>query len=144
MKRRFLLNVILLAAVFCSNTVFAQNVLDNKNYRVHAFKRGDNSIISTSNYAEVIPPMSVFIPNAFTPNGDGINDTFGVKGEGIQDFTLRIYNRWGELVFESKNPRQQWDGLYNGKPAKNDTYVYKLFASGSDTETKAGSVTLVR
>ncbi|MCX6290547.1 MAG: gliding motility-associated C-terminal domain-containing protein [Bacteroidetes bacterium] len=129
--------------LFCIS-VSAQNILDNKLYRVNAYKKGDHQVVSTSNYAEVIPPLSVFIPNAFTPNGDGINDTFGVKGEGIQNYTLRIFNRWGEVVFESLNPKQQWDGTVKGNPAQSDTYVYKLFAYGSESVARTGSVTLVR
>jgi len=127
-----------------STILSAQNVLDNKVYRVIAFKTGNPGVSSTSNYAEVIPPLSVFIPDAFTPNGDGINDTFGVKGEGIQNFNLKIFNRWGEEVFESNNPKQQWDGTYNGKPAQNDMYVYQLTAAGIGSKIRTGSVTLVR
>ena len=127
-----------------SNSLFAQSVLDNKIYRVTGYKAGNNSIVSTSNYAEVIPPLSVFIPNAFTPNGDGINDTFGVKGEGIKKFTMRVFDRWGEVIFESRNPKQQWDGTYQGKPAQSDVYVYQFTAVGEKSETRSGSVTLVR
>ena len=83
----------------------AQNVLDNKTYRVTALQRGNNSITSMSNYAEVIPPLSIYIQNAFTPNGDGMNDVFGVKGEGIRIFHLYVYDRWSEVVFESTNPK---------------------------------------
>jgi gliding motility-associated-like protein len=121
-----------------------QNILENKVYRVTAIKRGENSITSTSNYAEVIPPLSIFIPNAFTPNGDGINDQFGVKGEGIKNYHLYIYDRWGEVIFESSNPRQQWDGNYEGKPAQEGTYVVQLYAYGLEKGSKTASVTLVR
>ena len=144
MKRNLPFVLILLTGALFSKSLTAQNVLDNKVYRVTAYRSGSNSITSMSNYAEVIPPLSVFIPDAFTPNGDGINDTFGVKGEGIQNFTLRIFNRWGEVVFESYNPKQQWDGTYAGKPVKGDMYVYQLVASGIGTGSRTGSVALVR
>lgn len=97
-----------------------------------------------SNYAEVIPPLSIYIPNAFTPNGDGMNDAFGVKGEGIRNFHLYIYNRWGEVIFETTNPKQQWDGSYAGNPVEQGVYVYQVFASGFGKNSKTGSVTLVR
>lgn len=122
----------------------AQNVLDNKVYRVTAIQRGNNSITSMSNYTEVIPPLSIYIPNAFTPNGDGINDAFGVKGEGIRNYHLYVYNRWGEVVFESTNPKQQWDGNYAGNPVEQGVYVYQVFASGLGKNSRTGSVTLVR
>ena len=122
----------------------AQNVLDNKVYRVTAIQRGNNSITSMSNYAEVIPPLSIYIPNAFTPNGDGINDAFGVKGEGIRNYHLYVYNRWGEVVFESTNPKQQWDGNYAGNPVEQGVYVYQVFAAGLGKNSKTGSVRLVR
>ena len=112
-------------------------------YRVTAYKSGNNTIASTSNYAEVIPPVSIYIPSAFTPNGDGINDTFGVKGEGISDFHIYIYDRWGEVIFESTNPRTQWDGKFKGKSVENGTYVYQLFAAGYSGKGKTGAVTLV-
>ena len=122
----------------------AQNVLENKTYRVTALQRGNNSITSMSNYAEVIPPLSIYIPNAFTPNGDGMNDVFGVKGEGIRNFHLYVYDRWGEVVFETTNPKQQWDGNYAGNPVEQGVYVYQVFASGLGKNSKTGSVTLVR
>src|SRR6185295_2220503 len=120
MKKRLPYELILLVSLLFTNSLFAQNILENKMYRVTAYKSGNNNIVSTSNYAEVIPPLSVFIPNAFTPNGDGINDTFGVKGEGIKNFVMRVYDRWGEVIFESENAKQQWDGTYKGKPAQSD------------------------
>src|SRR5437868_6190629 len=121
----------------------AQNVGESKTYKVTAFKQGNTSITSTSNYAEVIPPLHLYIPSAFTPNGDGINDAFGVKGEGIVNYHLYIYDRWGKVLFESTNPNQQWDGKYGGEPAQSDTYTYQLFAAGLGSKGKTGAVTLV-
>jgi gliding motility-associated-like protein len=144
MKKKIPFAMIVIAASIISNTLFAQNVLDNKVYRVTAYKNGNPGIMSVSNYVEVVPPLSVFIPDAFTPNGDGINDLFGVKGEGLTNFNLRIFNRWGEVLFESSNPKQQWDGTYKGKPVQGDTYVYQLYASGLGSKIRTGSVTLVR
>jgi gliding motility-associated-like protein len=121
----------------------AQNVLDNSVYRVTAYKRGNTAITSTSNYAEVIPPVSIYIPSAFTPNGDGMNDTFGVKGEGISDFRILVYDRWGEVIFESTEAKKQWDGKYKGRPVEQGNYVYQLFASGVNSRGKTGSVTVI-
>lgn len=125
---------------YCSR---AQSVSEDKTYRVTAYKRGNTTISSTSNYTEVTPPLHLYIPSAFSPNGDGLNDTFGVKGEGIKNYHLYIYNRWGEVLFESTNPKQQWDGTFSGRPAEQGTYVYQLFASGIESKGKTGAVTLV-
>ena len=71
----------------------------------------------------------VFVPNAFTPNGDGLNDILMVRGKGITVKLFRIFNRWGELVYEQKNfnpndPRFGWDGKVRGVPATPDVFVY--------------------
>jgi gliding motility-associated-like protein len=120
----------------------AQSVLDNRVYRVTAYKLGNTSVTSVSNYAEVIPPLSIYIPNAFTPNGDGINDSFGVKGEGIKDFRLVIFNRWGDVIFESTEPRKLWDGRVAGKPVEQGVYVYQLYANGNK-KGRTGSVSVI-
>ena len=136
--------IIFFFSLFLSQAVTskAQNIVDNKVYRVTAFKNGSTTINSTSNYAEIAPPLSMYIPSAFTPNGDGINDVFGVKGQGIKDFQILVYNRWGEVIFESNEARKQWDGKYNGNPVEQGTYVYKLFASG-EKKAKTGAVTVI-
>ena len=71
----------------------------------------------------------VFIPNAFTPDGDGLNDILMIRGTGISVKTFRIFNRWGELVFERTNfnandPNYGWDGKIRGVPATPDVFVY--------------------
>jgi gliding motility-associated-like protein len=69
---------------------------------------------------------SLYVPNTFTPNGDGINDFFTIKGKEIKTFQLYIFNRWGELIFESDNMDYQWDGAHNGRQVLIDTYVWKV------------------
>jgi gliding motility-associated-like protein len=74
----------------------------------------------------------VFIPNSFTPNGDGKNDYFFPRGDGIERMSIfRVFNRWGELVFERSNvalndERAGWDGTYKGKTLPPDVYVYTM------------------
>ncbi|HXH18103.1 MAG TPA: gliding motility-associated C-terminal domain-containing protein, partial [Chitinophagales bacterium] len=96
---------------------------------------------------------SIYVPNAFSPNGDGYNDQFNVMGRGITEMHLRVYNRWGELIFETRsmNLTDGWDGTYKGKPLNPDVFVYHVevvFCDGtrliSGSPYKKGSVTLLR
>ncbi len=86
------------------------------------------------------------VPNAFTPNGDGVNDKAVVIGFGITRMTFRIYNRWGQLVFETNDRKQGWDGRFNGKPQPMEVYAYTLDAEYFDgkKERKQGDITLIR
>jgi gliding motility-associated-like protein len=61
---------------------------------------------------DIVPKISYFLPNAFTPNNDGVNDIYMGAGhfEYIQDFSMQIYNRWGEMIYENKNPFDFWNG----------------------------------
>ncbi|MBL0339536.1 MAG: gliding motility-associated C-terminal domain-containing protein [Bacteroidetes bacterium] len=93
----------------------AQNVEASRKYRVVAYKNGNSSVTSTSNTTEVVPYMSIYIPNSFTPNGDGMNDSFGAYGEAIKEFRMQIFNRWGQMIFEANNVEYRWDGTYNGE-----------------------------
>lgn len=89
---------------------------------------------------------NIFIPNAFSPNGDGQNDVLLAKGNNLAAFYMAIYDRWGNKVFESNNINNGWDGSYNGKPMETGTYTY--YANGSFTDgkpfNKKGNITLVR
>ena len=69
---------------------------------------------------------ALYIPNAFSPNGDGKNDFFVVMGEEIVKFQIRIFDRWGLLLFESDNMNYFWDGTYHGETVQIDTYVWKV------------------
>jgi gliding motility-associated-like protein len=98
---------------------------------------------------EEIPETHLFIPNAFTPDGDGNNDEFKVKGEGLSivDFRLSIFDRWGGQVFESKDVEKGWDGKKNGKDCPGGVYVYKIVFSVDSVpgnQERVGTVMLVR
>lgn len=90
--------------------------------------------------------FSLFVPNAFTPNDDGDNDQFFAKGRGVVKFDLRIYDRWGGLVFQTNDFSGAWDGTLNGKPCQSDVYVWEIVASSADGKTKelSGHVSLYR
>jgi len=88
----------------------------------------------------------VFIPNAFTPNGDDINDVLYVRSEILEDFTFRIYNRLGELLFETSNVNVGWDGIYKGEKCTPGVYDYYLEGKCNNKEyiLKKGNITLIR
>lgn len=82
--------------------------------------------------------LLLFAPNSFTPNGDGSNDYWEVQilGIDIHDFHLEIYNRWGEMVFESFDSKGRWDGTYGNKIAPSGTYIWRITASDRMNEKK--------
>jgi gliding motility-associated-like protein len=94
--------------------------------------------------ARVIPALDV--PNAFTPNGDGINDQVHVMGFAIGKMMWKIYNRWGQLVFTTSNRNEGWDGRYKGILQPQEVYTYTLeieFTDGTKA-SKTGDITLLR
>jgi gliding motility-associated-like protein len=97
---------------------------------------------------KIKPAFSIYIPDAFTPNGDGINDEFFAKGVGIVEFTMQIYDRWGHVVFVANELTHKWDGRSknSSEPIKQDVYNWK--AKVVDVHNKshemAGHVTLVQ
>lgn len=88
----------------------------------------------------------IFIPTAFTPNGDGKNDIFLVRGVIIANLTMQIYNQWGEMIFESFDQSQGWNGRHGSIAAQNGTYVYVIQVDTINGETRnfKGHITLIR
>jgi gliding motility-associated-like protein len=86
------------------------------------------------------------VPNAFSPNGDGVNDRIFVRGFGISSIQWNIYNRWGTLIYQSTNKSDGWDGTYNGKLQPQEVYHYVLEVIMSDGKKyfKKGDITLLR
>ncbi len=90
--------------------------------------------------------FTYYVPNAFSPDGDGKNDEFDGKGAGYTARKMMIFNRWGELIFESTDPDVDWDGTVKGEKVKPDVYVYKIKVKDhkGNWHEKKGHVTVVR
>jgi gliding motility-associated-like protein len=94
----------------------------------------------------------VFVPEAFSPNGDGRNDVLEVKGAYVVDSRILIYNRWGEVVYAADNVLENgsfWDGTYLGQPAQSGTYAWKITYRSRDYPDREptvlrGGVLLIR
>lgn len=97
-------------------------------------------------YEIVCGEPDVFLPNAFTPNDDKENDVLFLRGRNVQSLYLKIYDRWGELVFETQQQNIGWDGKYKGKPVDPAVYVYHLSVICVDGQEyfKKGNVTVIR
>ena len=98
---------------------------------------------------ETIPPTEVFIPSSFTPNGDGINDLFGIKGANVVDYEMRVFDRWGNLVFHSSDPDKKWNGSYQDGSYNNQTTTYNYLIkyrgiAEEDATEITGQVTVIR
>lgn len=104
---------------------------------------------SVVKFIEVNEDFSVYIPNTFTPNGDGVNDMFMVKGTGmkIENYTMEIFDRWGTMLYSSKDITKGWDGTAKGANLPVGAYVYKVKVIGANGQGKkeyVGHVTLMK
>ena len=88
----------------------------------------------------------IYVPNAFTPNGDQVNDCFFMLTTHIQSANISIFNRWGQFIYSSDDKDFRWDGTSNGNQAELGVYGYVINATGEGgrTYTQFGTVTLVR
>jgi len=98
-------------------------------------------------YVVVYEFDQIYFANAFTPNGDGVNDTWHELGiEGVTTLNYRIYNRWGQLIFETNDKNTGWDGTYNGADCEVGVYTYyaKAVMINGKVVEKKGNITLMR
>ena len=142
--------ILILLSVAIINAQANSDLIYNENlniYRIVASRNQNDSIESVSNAVIVEKPYSLYAPNAFSPDGDGINDFFNISGQKIEDFQIEIYNRWGQMVYKSIDLSNGWDGTFNGKNLPTGTYVYKIKTREfgvNQNLIKSGSVALVR
>jgi len=95
-------------------------------------------------------PSTLYVPNTFTPDDNGLNDVFNVEGTYITDYKMLVFDRWGLLLYETEDINMGWDGTYMGNLVQIDTYVYKIYYSINDTDgtpipkQKVGHVNVIR
>ena len=99
---------------------------------------------------EEVCPMRLYVPNAFTPNDDNLNETFKPVAVNFNEYEIFIFNRWGELIYHSNTIENPWDGMYKGNLVQQDVYVWLIKISGLNNDLKmekkqvTGTVTLYR
>jgi gliding motility-associated-like protein len=116
-------------------------------YQVAAFEKGfGQGYSSWSNQIELIEPPSLFVPNAITANGDQLNDVIKTLHVYIKTYQFRLYNRWGEMVWESTNKYETLPASFLNKPLANDVYFYEVNYTGWDNQsyTKKGNISILR
>lgn len=102
---------------------------DSGSFAVTLRATDDNGCSDTKvKVVQVSSDLFLFIPSGFSPNGDGTNDGFGLGGlvSGIEGYYLRVYNRWGQKVYETDDPGKKWDGTLGGSPVQEGVYVYEI------------------
>lgn len=115
-------------------------------YRIVATANDGGLKQSISNVVEIIKEPNLYYPSAFTPNRDGLNDIFKVFSQYTNTFELRIFNRWGELLFTTEDLSQGWDGTYKGNLMPEGTYVFraKITDFAGREFDRSGSVVLLK
>jgi len=139
-----------LSCVTCPNPV--ANPKQTTTYSVLAINQGGCVQKDEITIFVVCNNGNIFLPNTFSPNGNGTNDVFYPRGTGLYSIrSMRIFNRWGEPVFESTNFKANdaskgWNGSYRGKPAPNDVYVYfvEVICENNSVLMYSGNIALIR
>ena len=116
-------------------------------YTVTLIAENQNGCLDTADRVlEVIPDFYFFFPNSFTPNKNDKNEVYYGYGTGVKSYRMRIFNRWGEMVFESNDMMVGWDGSYKGKPSDPDSYicVFDLESYSGKKSRRMGNVNVIR
>jgi len=131
---------------FSKQESFVDSAKADECYRIKAIELNGNKQISYSNSVCIQYMPMLWIPNAFTPQGDGRNEIFSIQSIGIKECSMDIYNRWGEHLYHSDDLNPTWDGTFNGVPVQEGVYVYIIAAKALNKQTfhRNGTITLLR
>jgi len=120
------------------------NGLDEGNYGYVVRDINNCQVSGNSDITKEYRDCAVFMPNAFSPNGDGLNDIFRAKvHDAVTDFRLAVYGRWGQLVFETNNPQMGWDGSQKGQGLPSGSYLWVCTYTDSKLQPMKQTGTLV-
>ncbi|MBL7930363.1 MAG: PKD domain-containing protein [Bacteroidia bacterium] len=129
-------------------THYIKNLKGTKPMVVQIVKNKSGCIDTLFKVLDIKPSFTIYIPNVFTPNGDGLNDDFRPKGVGIIKFSMQIYDRWGHVVFRTDDFEKTWDGETKGggNVAKQDVYTWKAQVTDvfNKTHNMVGHVSVLR
>jgi gliding motility-associated-like protein len=137
-------------SLFCMKTLFLSvSVFLVANLAISGQCRAQSTIDTGVPKEPIAMATDMFLPNAFSPNGDGLNDKFTPLFSGKKHYTLysfRIFNRSGQEVYNTGNSVSGWDGTFKGQPAESGSYAYYLQVFGDDGKEKVltGYVALIR
>jgi gliding motility-associated-like protein len=137
------------ASLFTDQTATAQNIVVNDTTTAFSvIAQSTDGCLDTATLSLTVDAnlKDFFIPNSFSPNNDGNNDIFKIYGTSVKEVVLRVYNQWGELLFESENAQNGWDGTWNGRPQAVGVYVYlaKVTFYNNVTIKRKGTINLIR
>ncbi|MGZ5283486.1 MAG: PKD domain-containing protein, partial [Bacteroidia bacterium] len=115
------------ASLFQTDSFRTQSPNGRQCYRILALEMDGNKQESYSNTVCLPHIPQVYVPNAFSPNNDAVNDIFGISAIGITESNINIYNRWGEKIYQNQPGKAiNWDGNFKSAPAPDDVYIYTL------------------
>ncbi|MEM6806117.1 MAG: gliding motility-associated C-terminal domain-containing protein, partial [Bacteroidota bacterium] len=117
-------------------------------YYVEVFNEFGCSIVDSTAVVDACPPL-LYVPTAFSPNGDGINEEFAWGGDYLGEFDMQIYSRWGMLLYQTNDPVAYWNGAFKGQPVQEGVYTWIVRYKGTHpdyqkTFQRAGTVTIFR
>jgi gliding motility-associated-like protein len=113
---------------------------------VYTVQLTDTNGCTATDAVTVLFRGTLYVPNTFTPNGDGFNDRFFALGRELKDFRMMVFDRWGVLLFSTERLGDGWDGTFNGHDSPVDTYVWRIDLAENDGKARTvyGHVNLIR
>jgi gliding motility-associated-like protein len=114
---------------YVQNPIFNFSGTVEQQYQIQLYVENQNGCSDTVFGTQIVEgEYAFFLPNSFTPNGDGLNDSFFPVGDkvSIENYSFKIFNRWGELVFSTNDFNEKWDGTYQNNPLSSDAYIWKI------------------
>jgi len=140
-------NIISWEPSMMDQTARSQNWIADATQMIKVVGRSSSGCWDSDSLLLIVDPLNdIYIPSAFTPNGDGKNDFFRVGGGYFKTYSLKVFNRWGQLIFSNADRSKGWDGKMNGKDQPAGTYVFTLQATTNDGRqvSRRGTVVLIR